>query len=79
MLTLGYAIPIVALSALGNGCCRGLVHWVSLIVALSIAMLMPTRLLLVSTGCWLSPIAFGLGLASYATPSTDTALFEPAR
>ena len=50
--------------------------WGSLIVGLSIAMLMPTNLL-IGQYTMLAVVAytlFGLGLAFYATPSTDAAL-----
>ena len=50
--------------------------WGSLIVGLSIAMLMPTNLLIGQYKI-LAVVAytlFGLGLAFYATPSTDAAL-----
>ena len=50
--------------------------WGSLIVGLSIAMLMPTHLL-IGQYTILAVVAytlFGLGLAFYATPSTDAAL-----
>lgn len=81
MLTLGYAIAIVAFIRVGEKLlqkfgARKPMIWGSLIVGLSIAMLMPTNLL---TGQYtmLAVAAytlFGLGLAFYATPSTDAAL-----
>jgi DHA2 family multidrug resistance protein-like MFS transporter len=50
--------------------------WGSLIVGLSIAVLMPTNLLLeqYTILAVISYSLFGLGLAFYATPSTDAAL-----
>jgi MFS transporter, DHA2 family, multidrug resistance protein len=81
MLTIGYAIAIVAFIRVGEKLlqrfgARKPMIWGSLIVGLSIAMLMPTNLLigqytiLAVAGYSL----FGLGLAFYATPSTDAAL-----
>lgn len=81
ILTLGYAITIVTFIRVGEkllqrfGPRRPMI-WGSLIVGLSIALLMPTNLLL-ETYNILAVIAFslfGLGLAFYATPSTDAAL-----
>jgi MFS transporter, DHA2 family, multidrug resistance protein len=81
MLTIGYAIAIVAFIRVGEkllqtfGARRPMI-WGSLIVGLSIAMLMPTHLLL-EQYTMLAVAAytlFGLGLAFYATPSTDAAL-----
>ena len=81
MLTLGYAIAIVAFIRVGEkllqifGARRPMI-WGSLIVGVSIAMLMPTHLLL-EQYTMLAAAAytlFGLGLAFYATPSTDAAL-----
>lgn len=81
VLTLGYGIVIVAFIRVGEkllqrfGPRRPMI-WGSLIVGISILLLMPTQLLLDSykvfavTGFSL----FGLGLAFYATPSTDAAL-----
>ena len=81
MLTLGYAIAIVAFIRVGEKLlqkfgARAPMIWGSLIVGLSIALLMPTNLLLGEYKV-LAVIAytlFGLGLAFYATPSTDAAL-----
>lgn len=81
MLTLGYAITIVAFIRVGEKLLqrfgpRQPMIWVSLIVGLAIALLMPTNLLL-DTYNILAVIGFtlfGLGLAFYATPSTDAAL-----
>lgn len=81
MLTLGYAISIVTFIRVGEkllqrfGPRRPMI-WGSLIVGLSIALLLPTNLLL-GTYNILAVIGFtffGLGLAFYATPSTDAAL-----
>jgi len=81
MLTIGYAIAIVAFIRVGEKLlqrfgARKPMIWGSLIVGLSIAMLMPTNL---SIGQYkiLAVAAytlFGVGLAFYATPSTDAAL-----
>jgi MFS transporter, DHA2 family, multidrug resistance protein len=81
MLTLGYAIAIVAFIRVGERLlqkfgARSPMIWGSLIVGLSIALLMPTHLLLGEYKI-LAVIAytlFGVGLAFYATPSTDAAL-----
>lgn len=81
MLTLGYAIAIVAFIRVGEkllqkfGARRPMI-WGSLIVGFSIAMLMPTNLLIEQyrTLAVVSYTLFGLGLAFYATPSTDAAL-----
>jgi DHA2 family multidrug resistance protein-like MFS transporter len=81
MLTLGYAIAILAFIRVGEkllqkfGARRPMI-WGSLIVGLSVALLMPTNLLLGQYKV-LAVVAytlFGLGLAFYATPSTDAAL-----
>jgi len=81
MLTLGYAIAIIAFIRVGEKLlkrfgARKPMIWGSLIVGLSIALLMPTNLLL---GAYkvlavVSYTLFGVGLAFYATPSTDAAL-----
>ena len=81
MLTLGYAIAIVAFIRVGERLlqkfgARAPMIWGSLIVGLSIALLMPTQLLLGEYKV-LAVVAytlFGVGLAFYATPSTDAAL-----
>jgi DHA2 family multidrug resistance protein-like MFS transporter len=81
MLTIGYAVAIVAFIRVGEkllqrfGPRRPMV-WGSLVVGLAVACLMPTNLTL---GAYkLFAIAgftlFGLGFAFYATPSTDAAL-----
>src|SRR5699024_10531135 len=81
MLTLGYAITIVAFIRVGEkllqrfGPRRPMI-WGSIIVSIAIILLMPTHLLLDTY----KPLViaafslFGLGLAFYATPSTDAAL-----
>lgn len=81
LLTLGYAIAIVAFIRVGEKLlqrfgARKPMIWGCLIVALSIILLLPTNLM---TGTYeiLAVIAytlFGVGLAFYATPSTDAAL-----
>ena len=81
MLTLGYAIAIVAFIRVGEKLlqkfgARQPMIWGSVIVGLSIAMLMPTNLLIgqYTVLAIASYTLFGLGLAFYATPSTDAAL-----
>jgi len=81
MLTLGYAIAIVAFIRVGEKLlqkfgARNPMIWGSLIVGLSIAMLMPTNILIgqYTILAVVSYTLFGLGLAFYATPSTDAAL-----
>ena len=81
LLTIGYAVAIVAFIRVGEkllqrfGPRRPMI-WGSLIVGVAIACLMPTNLrlgaykVLAVVGFTL----FGLGLAFYATPSTDAAL-----
>jgi DHA2 family multidrug resistance protein-like MFS transporter len=80
-LTIGYAIAIVAFIRVGEkllqrfGPRRPMI-WGSLIVGAAIACLMPTNLML-DTYKVLAVVGFtlfGLGLAFYATPSTDAAL-----
>lgn len=81
LLTLGYAIAIVAFIRTGEKLlqrygARKPMIWGCLIVALSIILLLPTNL---ETGTYkvlaiISYTLFGLGLAFYATPSTDAAL-----
>jgi DHA2 family multidrug resistance protein-like MFS transporter len=81
MLTLGYAIAIIAFIRVGEKLlkrfgARKPMIWGSLIVGLSIALLLPTNMML-GTYKLLAVVAyalFGLGLAFYATPSTDAAL-----
>lgn len=81
LLTLGYAIAIVAFIRVGEKLLqrfgpRKPMIWGTLIVGLSIILLMPTSLML-GTYKILAVLAytlFGVGLAFYATPSTDAAL-----
>jgi len=81
LLTLGYAITIVSFIRVGEKLLRKFgprkpMVWGTLIVILSIVLLMSTNLYL-SEYQYLVIIAFslfGLGLAFYATPSTDAAL-----
>jgi DHA2 family multidrug resistance protein-like MFS transporter len=81
MLTLGYAIAIVAFIRVGEKLlqrfgARKPMIWGSLIVGLSILLLMPTNFLIgqYKILAVISYTLFGLGLAFYATPSTDAAL-----
>jgi len=81
LLTLGYAIAIVAFIRVGEKLLqrfgpRKPMLWGSLIVAATILLLMPSNVML-GTYKVLAVIAFtlfGIGLAFYATPSTDAAL-----
>ncbi|MBO1077321.1 MFS transporter [Roseomonas marmotae] len=81
LLTIGYAVTILAFIRVGEKLLqrfgpRKPMIWGCLIVGLSILLLMPTNLLL-GTYTVLTVIAFslfGIGLAFYATPSTDAAL-----
>jgi DHA2 family multidrug resistance protein-like MFS transporter len=81
LLTLGYAIAIVAFIRVGEKLLqrfgpRKPMIWGCLIVGASILLLMPTSVLL-DTYKILALVAFtlfGVGLAFYATPSTDAAL-----
>jgi DHA2 family multidrug resistance protein-like MFS transporter len=80
-LTIGYAVAIVAFIRVGEKLLqrfgpRKPMIWGSLIVGASIVLLMPTNTM-VDTYRVLAVISFtlfGLGLAFYATPSTDAAL-----
>lgn len=80
-LTLGYAVVIVSFIRVGEKLLqrfgpRKPMLWGALIVGVAIILLMPTHLLM-DTYRILAVIAFslfGLGLAFYATPSTDVAL-----
>lgn len=80
LLTIGYAIAIIAFIRVGEKLLRRFgprkpMIWGTLIVALSCILLMPTHLL-VGQYEVLAVIAyslFGVGLAFYATPSTDAA------
>lgn len=81
LLTLGYAISIVAFIRVGEKLLRRFgarkpMIWGCLIVGISILLLMPTNLL-TDTYKILAIVSytlFGVGLAFYATPSTDAAL-----
>lgn len=81
LLTVGYAITILAFIRAGEKLLqrfgpRKPMLWGSYIVGLAILLLMPTNLML-GPYTVLAVIAFslfGLGLAFYATPSTDAAL-----
>jgi DHA2 family multidrug resistance protein-like MFS transporter len=81
LLTLGYAIAIIAFIRVGEKLLqrfgpRKPMIWGTLIVGVSILLLMPTNLLLgtYKSLAILAYTLFGLGLAFYATPSTDAAL-----
>ena len=81
ILTLGYAIAIVAFIRVGEKLlqkfgARKPMIWGSLIVGLSVLLLMPTNVLIdqYKVLAVISYTLFGLGLAFYATPSTDAAL-----
>jgi MFS transporter, DHA2 family, multidrug resistance protein len=81
LLTLGYGITIIAFIRLGEKLlqrfgARKPMIWACMIVGLACVLLMPTNLLIGQYKI-LAVIAyslFGLGLAFYATPSTDAAL-----
>lgn len=81
MLTLGYAIAIVAFIRVGETLLRKFgprkpMIWGAVIVTISIFLLMPTHFFLetYNTLVVIAFTLFGLGLAFYATPSTDAAL-----
>ena len=81
LLTLGYAIAIVAFIRVGEKLLRRFgprkpMIWGCIIVGISIMLLLPANLM---TGTYkilaiISYTLFGIGLAFYATPSTDAAL-----
>ena len=81
MLTLGYAITIVAFIRVGEkllqrfGARRPMI-WGGAIVGVSVLLLMPTHVMLeqYKVLAVAAYALFGLGLAFYATPSTDAAL-----
>jgi DHA2 family multidrug resistance protein-like MFS transporter len=81
LLTLGYAIAIVAFIRVGEkllqrfGPRRPMI-WGCLIVLATIVLLLPTNLTLetYSILAFIAFTLFGIGLAFYATPSTDAAL-----
>ncbi len=80
-LTLGYAIAIIAFIRVGEkllqrfGPRRPMI-WGCLVTGVAIACLLPTQLMLgqYRTVAFIGYTLFGLGLAFYATPSTDAAL-----
>ena len=81
LLTIGYAITIMAFIRVGEKLLqrfgpRKPMLWGSYIVVASILLLMPTNLMLgpYTVLAIISFSLFGLGLAFYATPSTDAAL-----
>ncbi|HUH17590.1 MAG TPA: MFS transporter [Albibacterium sp.] len=81
LLTLGYAIAIVAFIRVGEKLlqrfgARKPMIWGSIVVGISIALLLPTNLMTETYKILaiISYTLFGLGLAFYATPSTDAAL-----
>ena len=81
MLTLGYAIAIIAFIRVGEKLLqrfgpRKPMIWGCLITGVAIALLMPTQLMLgqYTILAVIGYSLFGLGLAFYATPSTDAAL-----
>lgn len=81
LLTIGYAITIMAFIRVGEKLLqrfgpRKPMLWGSYIVVASILLLMPTNLMLgpYTVLAVISFSLFGLGLAFYATPSTDAAL-----
>lgn len=81
MLTLGYAIAIIAFIRVGEKLLRAFgarkpMIWGCLIVGVSILLLSPANLLLADYKILaiIGYTLFGVGLAFYATPSTDAAL-----
>lgn len=81
MLTLGYAIAIVAFIRVGEQLLRRFgprkpMIWGAIIVSIAVILLMPTHWMLDSykVVIVIAFTLFGLGLAFYATPSTDAAL-----
>lgn len=81
LMTLGYAITIIAFIRVGEKLLqrfgsRKPMIWGCLITGLSIALLLPTNLLLEQYKILfvIAYTIFGIGLAFYATPSTDAAL-----
>lgn len=81
MLTLGYAIAIVAFIRVGEKLLRLYGHrkpmvWGAIIVTVAVLLLMPTHWMIESYKIVIviAFSLFGLGLAFYATPSTDAAL-----
>ncbi len=81
LLTVGYAIAIVAFIRVGEKLLRRFgprrpMIWGSLIVGAAVVCLMPTHVMLGTYRMFaiVGFTLFGLGLAFYATPSTDAAL-----
>jgi DHA2 family multidrug resistance protein-like MFS transporter len=81
LLTLGYAITVTSFIRVGEKLLQKFGHrkpmiWGCLIVALSILLLLPTNLMrdTYKILAVISYTLFGVGLAFYATPSTDAAL-----
>lgn len=81
LLTLGYAIAIVSFIRVGEKLLRKFgprkpMIWGAVIVMVSILMLMPTHFMIGNYKVMvvIAFTLFGLGLAFYATPSTDAAL-----
>jgi MFS transporter, DHA2 family, multidrug resistance protein len=81
MLTLGYAIAIIAFIRVGEKLLqrfgpRQPMIWGCVITGVAILLLMPANLMLTHyrTMAVIGYTLFGLGLAFYATPSTDAAL-----
>lgn len=81
LLTLGYAIAIVAFIRVGEKLLkrygpRKPMMWGAIIVLIAVLLLMPTNWILSSYKITviIAFTLFGLGLAFYATPSTDAAL-----
>lgn len=80
-LTIGYAVAIIAFIRVGEKLlqrfgARKPMIWGCLVVGLAIALLSPANLLLADYQrlALLGYTLFGIGLAFYATPSTDAAL-----
>lgn len=81
LLTIGYAVAIIGFIRVGEKLLRRFgprkpMVWGSSIVALSCALLVPTNMLIgpYQVLAVISYTLFGIGLAFYATPSTDAAL-----
>lgn len=84
MLTLGYAIAIIAFIRVGEKLLRMYgarkpMLWGCVITGISIILLSPVNLLLGEyvISAVIGYTLFGVGLAFYATPSTDAALANP--
>lgn len=81
LLTVGYAVAIIAFIRVGEKLLRAFgprkpMIWGAMIVALACSLLIPTNLLVgqYTVLAVISYTLFGIGLAFYATPSTDAAL-----